>query len=105
MEKLVAAGRYADDTIMISRWLCCDCLRLMVTTCYAKQVAFKPSDEGVAISTCALMKVLDFQLRVKWDGLVVSLDAPNEIFSWYGSFGAVKKKVRFPTYDGPKKTN
>ena len=102
-DKLIAAGRYADDCILVSRWFCPSCLFQTVTKTYGSQVKFEWADTGTDIGNASMMNVLDFWAHVNWSTIVFSIDSANEASVWFKSAGLAKKKTRYPVYAGQTK--
>ena len=104
--KYVGAGRYADDTILVSRWLCETCLAELVHEVYSTQVKFDCSMDSMDLGGASFFKVLDFWVCLTSQTVSVTIDAPNESYLWFGSQKKLpektKRKTRFPVFEGPK---
>ena len=99
--KFVASGRYADDTILISRWLCATCLGQILKSVYSNEVDFDIDLGAINLGTHAFANYLDFWVCVSDTLLSITPNFPNELSIWLQDI-SLKKKSRFPVLSGTK---
>ena len=81
--KWVTTGRYVDDLLLISRWLCCDCLYSFPTDVYRSHITFDPADPPFP-STIGnyICKYLDTYLYVTEPVVEFFHCNPNQLYLW-----------------------
>ena len=66
-EHWIAIGRYVDDVIVLTRWLCADCVESLITTSYGRAISFdKACDELTVVCAFASVKFLDIYIYMNW---------------------------------------
>ena len=103
MAQYIAAGRYADDTVFLSRWFCSSCLEQLMGQVYSSQIKFNTAQEAVHLGGGFIhVKILDFCMFCSCETFSVTVDSSNEAFAWFRAEGVTKKKTRFPICHGQK---
>ena len=79
-----ACGRYADDIILASLFLCSGCLWSRVGLVYKGAVSFSRVDEFKLVRSTHVQKYLDFQLHISFDSCRVALVHPDKLYAVTG---------------------
>ena len=93
-ERWVTLGRYADDIIAISRWVCCGCLKKMILSVFPRSgVVFE--DSGVVSDPSAYVSIFKY-LDVTWildcNKLIPTMQSPNLVLVLSGSTDTEKSR-------------
>ena len=91
-EEWVTLGRYADDIIAVSRWLCHKCLKSMVSSAFPRSgVVFEDSGDVSSPSpTVSIFKYLDVTWILDCNCLIPTIQSPNLVQTVSGSLDAAK---------------
>ena len=93
-ETYIASGRYADDSIFISRWFCKKCPAAMLLSVYRSQVAFGISTEDSTHEDTVAIKFLDVWYNVHWNRISPAAHILNERACWFRDIQLCKKHRR-----------
>lgn len=98
--KWVTFGRYVDDIISISRWLCPSCVATLLPIIYQGIVSFDPCDDGLRYyDPFIAVEILDLWFYVGWDKIETSLIHKNNLFAYTGDTQYLAKN-RYPLPSG-----
>ena len=96
----ITFGRYVDDIIAISRWLCPCCVMNLLPTIYKGLASFDESNDGLCFfDPCISVKFLDLWFYVSWSTCETSLIVKNNLFAYTGKVQFLAKN-RFPVPTG-----
>ena len=98
-DEYVATGRYVDDALLASRWLCDRCLFQLVVDTYGSEVAFENTSEIHEAGQHVAIKFLDFWIVLSSTGVSAMPHVRNEIAVWF-SDNSMFEKTRFPPCSG-----
>ena len=79
-----AAGRYADDLILISLCKCRTCLLKFIVQTYQEVVVFDASSDQTVIGSCVVQPYLDSVLFISWNDISVGSITKNVAFAITG---------------------
>lgn len=99
-EQWISLGRYVDDILALSRWLCPKCTKLLVDEIHKGTVSFDESNEGLCtIGFFRVIKFLDLWVYFSWEDMRVNFSLRNDLFALSG-LGSLHSKNRFPPPSG-----
>jgi hypothetical protein len=101
LHDFVTFGRYVDDVVAVSRWLCPRCTERLVNRIYKGQVTFDASNEGLRdFGEFRCLRFLDVWLFLTWSTFEATLAVKNDLFA-LSALTPLLVKNRFPLPVGP----
>ena len=99
-KRWITFGRYVDDIIAISRWLCPCCVMNLLPAIYRGIASFDECNDGLHFFDPFIsVKFLDLWFYVSWSICETSLVVKNNLFAYTGDVQFLAKN-RFPIRTG-----
>ena len=98
----IAAGRYADDALLLSPYFCDRCLFGFIKQTYRKQLDFDDTTDTRHLGENYAIKFLDFWCIVNFQNISIAPHCTNELALLSGDISQ-RKKYRFPWHHGDRR--
>ena len=78
-EHWVTIGRYVDDVLAVSHWLCEKCLKELVELVHAGMVSFDPACDDVScVREFRVIRYLDLWMFFSWNSFIFNIVNKND---------------------------